>query len=706
MPSEDTFEQIDKTINPLLACVKNILDFYFGEIDTKTISAFYMKSNDTFNVSSALEIFKNFNLTAFNKKISADLIPIHFLPSILIDNAGKSLVYLKKTKDKAIVFDPIKQQKHELDFKALKAYKNALLIFKDSKHLQSFEDTNPKAWFYGPLKTHWKTYVEIGILTLFINIFALAIPLFVMNIYNRVIPNQAFETLFVLASGTVIVLFFDIVLKHSRNHILEQMTKKIGLFWEEELMRKMMLAETQHDHFLTGSKSNLFKELQQIRDFFTNRSLMQIIDFPFFIIAMLVIYLISPVVAIVPFLFSIVIIAFNFLMQQPISKLSKNNSQNLQSKYSFIFESIQGTESIKLNNATPTRMFLWRNIVAFTDGIGMKMQSLHIFSMNLSQLILQLVTIIVICIGVFEIVSQNLSVGGLIAITMLSSRAMVPIVSLSGILIRLKEMGESIDRINEYMSLPTEDKVTTEAGIGKIDGKIEFKNVTYRFRDSQYASIDNISFTINPGEKVGIIGKTGAGKSTLLKLLVGLISPTKGSIYLDNHDITTIHPVEIRQNIGVMPQEPFLFSGTLKENIELFRPISKKKMMELLEFTGLEEFIKKSGKGSGLQMGERGCNLSVGQRHLVSLARAIANEPSMLILDEPTTGLDMGLEKTLIDHLKTKIGSTETLIVITHRLAALELVDRIIVMNDGKIIADGPKHKILSALKNPMRAMS
>jgi ATP-binding cassette subfamily B protein/ATP-binding cassette subfamily C protein LapB len=414
-------------------------------------------------------------------------------------------------------------------------------------------------------------------------------------------------------------------------------------------MDKMMLVDIEFDKHLSGSKANLFKELQQIRDFFTNKSLTQVIDFPFFLIAILVIYIISPTIAVIPFIFAIIIIIFNLLMQHPISKLGKNNSENIQSKYSFIFESIQGTQSIKLSNAAPTRMFLWRNIVAFVDGVGIKIQSLHSLSMNFSQFLLQLVSVLVVVVGVFEISKQSLSVGGLIAVTMLASRAMVPIVSLSSILIRLKEMSESIDRVDEFISLPAEDNATTEAGIGKIAGRIEFKNVTYKFNNSKHPSIENVSFTILPGEKVGIIGQTGAGKTTLLKLLMGLYKPTSGSIYLDNHDITTIHPVEIRQNIGIMPQEPFLFNATIKENIELFRPISKTRMMEIITFIGLGDLIKKSGKGDALQVGERGCNLSVGQRHLVGLARAIAPNPPMLVLDEPTTGLDMGSEKRLIE---------------------------------------------------------
>ncbi|MDD3476491.1 MAG: ATP-binding cassette domain-containing protein, partial [Sulfurimonas sp.] len=517
------------------------------------------------------------------------------------------------------------------------------------------------------------------------------------------IPNKAYSTLFVLALGAFIILIFDIILKYARNHILEDFSKKIGLYWEEELMRKMILANAHFDHFTTGTKANLFKELHHVRDFFTIRSLMQVIDLPFFFIALLVIYIISPAMAAVPLIFSILIIGFNILMQLPIAKLGANNSQNLQSKNNFIFESIQGTEAIKASNALSSRMFLWKSIVAFTDSISMRIQSLHMLSMNISQFMVQLVVISVVVVGVFEIADQKLSIGGLIAITILASRAIVPIVNLSGILIRLKEIGESVNRIDEFLSIPSENATTAEAGLGKIEGKIEFKNVSYKFQNSKYSSLENISFTIAAGEKVGIIGQTGAGKSTIAKLILKTIAPSEGSIYLDNHELSTLHPVEVRENIGIMLQDPFLFNGSIKENIGLFKPISKSKMMEILKTTGLEELIKKAGKGDGLQVGERGSNLSVGQRHLVALARSLVNNPSILILDEPTTGLDMGLEKRVIEKLKTNLDVTQTLLIITHRLAALELVDRLIVINDGKIVADGPKEKVLQILNSPQR---
>ena len=548
------------------------------------------------------------------------------------------------------------------------------------------------------MKEFWRSYIEIGFLTLFINIFALAVPLFTMSVYDRVVPNNATETLFVLAIGVVIILLFDVYFKSVRNHIIEKVGKELGLTLEEELLKRVLSVQAQYDSMLVGSKANLFRELALIKDFFATKSVVQVIDLPFFFIALAVIFIISPMVALVPLTIAIIVMIFNFAMQIPISNLSKKNIANVQAKHSYLVETIQGSEIIKLSNARATKLFNWRNIIAVTESISHKIQSLNVFSMNLSQSVIQLVTLLVIVVGVFEIANNQLSVGGLIAVTILSSRAMVPVIQASMMAIRLKEIKESLDNINEFWHLPLENDKNIEIGLGKIKGNIEFKNVEFYYKNSKYPSLENCNITIKEGEKVGIIGQTGAGKSTFLRILTGLDSPTKGSVYLDGHEISTIHPVEIRQNIGVMPQEPFLFSGTLKENIELSSPISKEKMMQLIKITGLEDLVKKSGQGDGLQVGERGCNLSVGQRHLVALARAILNDPPILLLDEPTTGLDVGLEKSLIAHMK-QILCDKTLIVITHRFAALDLVDRVIVLNQGKVVADGPKNEVFAALQ-------
>ena len=682
---------------PLLFSLKYILDFYFGEISLNTIVSFSAKSNKGFTQELAIDVIKEVGLFGVARDMKALDIPNHFLPCIIFDEKDSPYILRKKSKE-CYLYDPITNSEIKKDISYLKNFKKAILVFRDSKKEKILDEIKGKDWFWNPIKKFWKSYVEIGILTLFINIFALALPLFSMSVYDRVVPNNATETLFVLAIGVVIILLFDVFFKSVRNYIIEKVGKELGVYLEEELLKRVLSIQSQYDNMLVGTKANLFRELALIKDFFATKSIVQVVDFPFFFLAVTVIFIISPMIALVPLLVAILVIVFNFAMQVPISNLSKKNIENIQAKHSFLVETIQGSEIIKLSNARSTKLFNWRNIIAVTDSITHKIQSLNVFSMNLSQTVIQFVTLLVIIVGVFEIANKNLSVGGLIAVTILSSRAMVPVIQVSMMAIKLKEIKESLNNINDFWHLPLENDKNIEIGLGEIKGNIEFKNVDFYYKNSKYPSLENCNIKIKEGERVGIIGQTGAGKSTFLRILTGLDSPTKGSVYLDGHEISTIHPIEIRQNIGVMPQDPFLFSGTLKENIELSTPISKEKLMELIKITGLEDLVKKSGQGDGLQVGERGSNLSVGQRHLVALARALINNPPILILDEPTTGLDVGLEKTLISHMK-QVLENKTLIVITHRFAALDLVDRIIVLNQGKVVADGPKNLVLASLQ-------
>jgi len=690
-------ENISRDEYPLLYSLKYVLDFYFGDIALETILNISASSSEGFTKELAIDVANEVGLTAVSKDIDANDIPNHFFPCLIFDKQDKPYILLKKDRD-VYLHDPVTNKQIKENKSFLSNFKTAVLIFRDSKKEKLLESSRTKDWFWSPVKSFWRSYVEIGFLTFFINLFALAVPLFTMSVYDRVVPNNATETLFVLASGVIIILLFDVYFKSVRNHIIENVGKKLGVYLEEELMKRMLKIKSEFDNMLVGSKANLFRELHQIKDFFATKSILQVIDLPFFFIALFVIYLISPAVAAVPFFVAILIVIFNIFMQKPIENLSKKNVENVQAKNSYLVETIQGSEIIKLTNASSTKLFNWRNIVAKTDSITQRIQSLNVFSMNLSQTVVQFVTMAVIVVGVFEIANKNLTVGGLIAVTILSSRAMVPVIQTSMMVIRFKEIKESLNNINEFWHLPLENENNMEIGVGKLKGEIEFSNVEFFYKNSKYPSLKNCNLKINPGEKVGIIGQTGAGKTTFLRLLSGLDSATSGNVYLDGHEISTMHPVEIRQNIGVMPQEPFLFSGTLKENIELSNPISKEKMMELIKLTGLEELVKKSGQGDALQVGERGSNLSVGQRHLVALARSILNNPPVLLLDEPTTGLDVGLEKKLLVHLK-ELLKEKTLLVITHRFAALDLVDRVIVLNNGEIVADGPKDKVLAALQ-------
>ena len=682
----------------LVDALHHILQFYFGDVKRDTILAISGATEEEFDLKSLLKVSKDANLFAQTQEINLSTLDKFLLPLIAYNDKNECIIIQALSRDQVAYLDVKSGEKHEVAKKKLKCFTNAILFFRNKQDALVSSRTKELTWFFEPIKASWRSYLEVAFLSLFINIFALALPLFTMNVYNRIIPNFATDTLFVLGGGILIIFLFEVILKTVRVYILEKAGKKIGIHYEEILLERMLGVKTQYDKLLSGTKANLFKELAQVKDFFTSRSLVQILDLPFFFMAVYVIYLISPTIAVIPFVAGIVMVAFNLLMQIPLATLAHEQFKKAQSKHGYLVETIQGRDAIKLVNGHTHRLFTWSRVVAFYEKLGEKIQLLQHMTSNSSYTIIQMVTLLVVGVGVYQIQTQSLSVGGLIAITILSSRAMVPIVSISSVLLNYKKMKDSLESINEFWHLPREVDESTQIGLGSLKGEIEFADVSYFYQGSKYPSLSNANLKINAGEKVGIIGQTGAGKSTLQRLVSLLDVPTSGTLYLDGMPTNTLHPVEVRQNVGVMPQDPFMFAGTLAENIALSRAVSSEEIASLIKLTGLEELIKKGGMGENLLIGENGDNLSTGQKHLVALARALVNDPKILILDEPTTGLDIGLENSVIQRLEP-IVVEKTLLLITHRFSALKLVDRVIVINDGKIVADGPTREILEKLQ-------
>jgi ATP-binding cassette subfamily B protein/ATP-binding cassette subfamily C protein LapB len=666
----------------LLKSFKDILDFYFGEITFEMIEKFSSNPLNEFSIQDIKDVSDELGLKTSLYVGHVNEIGAHHYPCIAVDRDGVAKIVNSK-----LDADKLERRKIEFIF-----FENT----KDKREYLNIGEQKSKEWFYKPIKAQWRSYVEVGFLTLFINIFGLALPLFTMNVYNRVVPNFAVETLFVLAFGVGVILVFDVILKSSRVHILEKVAKSVTNELEEELFKKVLSVQSAYDNYMVGTKTNLFRELGVVKDFFATK-LISLLDVPFFFTAVLVIYIIDPVMATVPVIAGLLLLSINFLMQFPIASLHRKSYKEAQSKHGYLVEQLQGQDAIKLSNALASRTFKWRRMLEFYNDLQGKISFLSALTAFLSQGILQSVSLFTIILGVFCIHDGSLSVGGLIAVTILASRAMAPIINLSNMLVKYRQVKEALNSLNDYWHLPMENQKHIELGIGKVEGEIEFENVSFSYPDMQSPSVKDLNFKIKKGEKVGIIGQTGAGKSTIQKLLTGLETPSEGRIFLDSHDIVSIHPVELRDNIALMPQEPYLFSGTLKENLELTRNISKKEMSDILKKTGLEKLVKGSAQSESLQVGERGSNLSVGQRHLVALARALMHQSPIIVLDEPTTGLDIGLEKQLVNHLNSTLKE-KTMIVITHRFAALDLVDRVILLNDGKIVADGPKQKVLSML--------
>ena len=685
--------------NPLLESFQVVLEFYYGKVDLAVLEKFSLKGLEKFDIEEIKEISKRLSLkTSIQKMDSKELTAYHF-PCIAIDENNKAIVIFSKDKDVFEIQNGYHNKRQKASLKAIKRF-NKIITFDRYKVIDKRLKTktkNDKSWFYNIVFKEWRGFLEVAFISVFINLFALAFPLYSRLVYNSIVPNFAIDSLYVLTFGMGMVLVFDTILKTARVNMMEKISTKISHSLESELFRKIMTVHKEYDRYMVGTKVNLFRELSSVKDFFANK-IPQILDVPFFFMAIFVIYMINPVMAIIPVVGASFSLLFNFIMQYPLAKLHKQSFEETQSRQGYLVEQIQGDEAIRLANALPKKLHKWNRVLNHYHNIQKNMAFLNGISTFISQNLVQAISMSTIIAGIFCIHDGTLSVGGLIAITILSGRAMVPIMMFSNTILKYKQIKDSLESLSRYWNLPTEEDKHIEVGVGKAKGKIEFENVSFSYPNKKSKSIDNISFTINPGERVGIIGQTGAGKTTIQKLLTGIYHPNSGHIYLDNQDISHLHPVELRSNISLMPQEPYLFSGSLKENIELSRSISKQEMTKLLEQTGLLDLVKKSSHSHSLDVGERGENLSVGQRHLVGLARALLDDAPIMILDEPTTGLDIGLERKLVEHLNT-ILKDKTLIVISHRFAALELVERVILVSDGKVVADGKKEDILKLLK-------
>lgn len=682
----------------LLNSFHYIVSKHFGDISVDILKKLLPEGDEGVDIQSIMLLSQNFGLDVQQAVLDIEDIDSANMPCILIYER-RSYVLLEMDATKAVVYDPKYDAKKDLDKSFLNhTHPDVLFFEKTESSSEILESTHKtKEWFWGYFKDEWQAFAEVGVLTLFINFFVLAVPLYVMNVYDRVIPNFAVETLAVLAFGVILLLLFDLLFKSARVYIVESIGKKISSKLEEQLMHKTLTLEPTNDSLLAGSKANLFKELGQISDFFASKTILHILDFPFFVIIIGVIWIISPLAAMVAIFGAIIIFAINFLMHYPISNISQKMYEKGQTKQNYIFENLKGIETIKLSNALNSRLYKWRNILNFFSKSSKDVQIYNNLATNLSYFVLQLVTVVVIIVGVYEIQDKNITVGALIAITILSSRAMAPIVNLSTIITKIKDFSSILDSMDKYWNLPSEGINSATLGVGRLKGEIEFDRVSFSYPESKVPNIDSMSFKIKAGEKVGIIGKTGAGKSTVARLITSIDRPSSGNIFIDNHNLLTIHPFELRENIGVMSQEPYLFAGTLAENIELDKPLGKDRLIKLIKEIGLGDLLKRNEKAEAQYVGENGSRLSVGQRHLVALGRALIKDPPILILDEPTTGMDVGLENELIEHLKPVVKD-KTLFVITHRFAALELVQRVIVVNDGKIVADGEKEKVLAML--------
>lgn len=555
-------------------------------------------------------------------------------------------------------------------------------------------------WFWDAMRANTPIYRDVLLAAFFINVFALALPLFTMNVYDRVVPNHAVETLWMLAAGVAIILIADISLRTMRGYFLDLASRRVDVKLSAAIMERVLGIRLEHRPISVGSYAVNLRSFETVRDFITSASITTIIDVPFAIIFLGVIAWIGWPILIALGIGLCVTLGYAFAVQGKLKDLSETSYRAGALRNSTLIESLVGLDTIKAMGAENRMQRKWEDATSFLAHVGVQLRLLSSSAINVTLWSQQMVAVFVIITGVYLITAGELSMGGLIACSMLSSRIMAPFGQLAGLITSYHNAAIALKSLDEVMEKPLERPQGAQfLSREMFKGEIEFKGVSFAYPGSEMESLSNVSFKIKPGEKVAILGRVGSGKSTLQKLAMGLYQPTDGSIMIDGIDLRQLDPSEFRSRVGYVPQDVTLFFGSLRDNLALSsNDVSDAALVRAAQIANLEEFINRHPQGFDMQIGERGDNLSGGQRKSVALARALIHEPPILLMDEPTGSMDhsteMAVKRQLAEYVQGK-----TLLVVTHRNSLLEMVDRIIVVDNGKLVADGPRDTVVQALQ-------
>lgn len=560
-------------------------------------------------------------------------------------------------------------------------------------------DKTNEHWFWGTLKRSKKIYLDVILASFVISLFVLATPIFTMNVYDRVVPNNAVETLWVLALGVSIVYVIDLFLKFVRSYFLEVAGKKSDIIMSSLIFERVMDMKMTNRPKSVGSFANNMKEFDTIRNFFSSASIAAIVDLPFAMIFLIVTYFIGSHLVIVPVVIIAIILIYTFSIKNPLQAAIKSTFEASAAKSGILIESLNGLETIKTLGASGNAQWNWEEATGEIANRSIKSKMITTSITTITAFLVQLNTIAIIVLGVYMIKDTELTMGGLIATVMLSSRAIAPMGQVAALVANFEQTKAAFASVDKIMNMPVERPEGKKfVRRNSFDGKIEFKNVSFTYPDTTKGSLDRVNFVINAGEKVGVIGRNGSGKTTIQKLMLGLYSPTEGAVLIDGIDINQIDPADLRRNIGYVPQDILLFKGTVRENIVQKAPYADDmQIIRAAKISGVDEYVNAHPLGFDMPVLERGDGISGGQRQSIALARAFLLDSPIILLDEPTNSLDNTIENKLKTNLKTYTAG-KTMVLITHKTSMLELVDRLIVVDNGKILLDGSRDEVLAKL--------
>lgn len=665
--------------------------------------------------AQAMSALTNAGLTCGLVRRRAHEFSAHLMPIILLRKDQGAAILLGTRRDEMgkmlyqVMFPEMGlDSRAEIDFKELSEWyaEHAILVKPAARTDTRAGEETPHAkghWLFTTLWRYRSYYRSAAIAAVIINLLALASVFFTMNVYDRVVPNQAYVTLWSLAIGVVVAMSFEAITRYMRAHLLDVAAKKADLVMGSLLFRQALSIRMEHKPASAGSFANQLREFESVRDFCTSATLAAISDLPFVLLFVGVIFVIGGPLGWVPLMMIPCILLISIIIQWPLARTMQENLRESSLRQGVLLESVEGLETLKAVGGEGYMTRRWEAFSAATASTSMKSRQLSSTAMNMVTFLQQSQTVILVVFGVYLIGAGELSMGAMIGTVMLAGRATAPLTQVAGLAVRFQQAKAALSTLNRLMEMPVDsDPKAQYLNKPSLTGALTLKNADFAYPappdKPNPPALSNINVSINPGERVAILGKIGSGKSTLLRLMARLYQPTGGQMLIGGLDVAQINPSDWRTAVGYVGQDSRLFFGTLRENIMIGRPdASADELLRVLQLTGLDHVAQKHPMGINLPIGEMGAGLSGGQRQLVSLARTLIARPRILLLDEPTSAMDTQTEAIFMSHL-ARASQGQTMILVTHRTSLLNLVDRILVVDDGRVVADGPKDQIVAAL--------
>ncbi len=555
-------------------------------------------------------------------------------------------------------------------------------------------------WFWGTLARAWPLYGEVAGASVLVNIFTVLSPIFFMNVYDRVVPNKAFETFWVLALGMVIMYLFDFGLKLLRGWFIDVAGRRADMALSSALFEQVMARRLDAGHESVGMLANNVREFESLREFFTSATMTTLIDLPFVLLFIAVIALVGGwAMAAVPLLAIPIVLAMGIALQVPLRDRIRRVFRATEAKHAILIETLGSIEAVKSLGAASQMQRKWEEVVDYVARESLGTRFLSSLAVNFSAWVQMMVGVATLAVGVYLVGENHLTTGGLIACTIIAGRALAPLSTVASLLTRYHQSMSALAALNKIMDAPRErPRERSFVHRPALGGDIRFQDVAFRYPGSELDALAGVSFAIKEGDRVGIIGRIGSGKTTLAKLLVALYQPQAGSILVDGTDIRAIDPVDLRGAVGYLPQNIALFAGSVRDNLLVGAPgADDAAILRAASIAGLIDIVNRHPKGFDMPVGERGEALSGGQRQTVALARALITDPPILVLDEPTHAMDHSSEERLKAQMQSELAG-KTIVIVTHRESLLSVVNTLVVMDSGKVVAVGPKDLVLKAI--------